>query len=82
MSTLESYGVQGMTVLTVHGYGHQRGRREVCRRVHRGPAGEGRRRDRREDAKARRSSRSSSAPPAPVNPGRQGVGHPWSARCA
>ncbi|MDT0119535.1 P-II family nitrogen regulator [Kocuria marina subsp. indica] len=28
---LESYGVQGMTVLTVHGYGRQRGRREVYR---------------------------------------------------
>lgn len=28
---LESYGVQGMTVLTVHGYGRQRGHREVYR---------------------------------------------------
>ena len=28
---LESYGVQGMTMLTVHGYGRQRGHREVYR---------------------------------------------------
>lgn len=28
---LESYSVQGMTVLTVHGYGRQRGHREVYR---------------------------------------------------
>ncbi|HBH56518.1 MAG TPA: P-II family nitrogen regulator [Kocuria sp.] len=28
---LEAYGVQGMTVLTVHGYGRQRGHREVYR---------------------------------------------------
>ena len=28
---LERYGVQGMTVLTVHGYGRQRGHREVYR---------------------------------------------------
>ncbi|MEX5276695.1 P-II family nitrogen regulator [Kocuria sp. CPCC 205261] len=28
---LEIYGVQGMTVLTVHGYGRQRGHREVYR---------------------------------------------------
>mgnify|MGYP002652296016 CR=1 FL=1 len=28
---LESYGVQGMTVLTVHGYGRQRGHSEVYR---------------------------------------------------
>ena len=28
---LEEYGVQGMTVLTVHGYGRQRGHREVYR---------------------------------------------------